>query len=61
MIIHDTDILVCGCEREAGGTKTIGIPQFDLGVVNPLDIILRENDGVLIQENDGSVIGVDNI
>lgn len=42
------------CAGPAGGTKTIGTPQFVLEVTNPPDLIWRDEDFVVIQADDDS-------
>lgn len=50
------------CAGPAGGTKTVGIPQFELVVTNPPDLTWRDEDYTPIQaDDDGSPFIFDNI
>lgn len=50
------------CGGPAGGTKTVGIPQFVMKVDNAPDFIWRDEDFTVIQsDEDGSPWFFDNI
>lgn len=50
------------CEGPAGGTKTVGVPQFALAVTNPPNLIWTDEDFTVIQaDDDGSPFMFDNI
>lgn len=54
--------LVARCRRPHGGTKTIGVPQFVEVIVNPADLLWRDDDRfkTVLQENDGAIMVIDN-
>ncbi len=68
-VIHDPEhALVHDCRTERGGTTTIGVPQFSVVIDNLPDpnggsLYWRDNAGhpVLVQEDNGEAIIVDNI
>jgi hypothetical protein len=39
------------CAGPAGGTKTVGTPQFELDVTNPPDLVWKTEDYVPIQDD----------
>jgi len=50
------------CAGPTGGTKTVGSPQFVLEIVNPPDLIWRDEDFKVIQaDDDGSPWLFDNV
>lgn len=50
------------CEGPSGGTKTLGVPAFDLSVTNPPDLVWRDEDFVPIEsDDDGTVYVFDNV
>lgn len=59
VVVFDTD---GSCAGPAGGTKTVGIPAFDLDVTNPPDLIWKTEDYIPIQDAaTGDVFYFDNI
>lgn len=59
-VLRDIDeTFVHSCERPECGDKTIGAPKYDLTVVNPGNLLLQEDTGELIRENDGQFLTVD--
>lgn len=50
------------CAGPAGGTKTIGVPAFELEVTNPPDLTWRDEDFTPIEsDDDGTVFVFDNV
>lgn len=47
------------CEPVECGTKTIGAPVYDLVVTNPTNLLLQEDTGEPIREDNGDFFTVD--
>lgn len=59
-VLRDVDeVFLHSCERPECGDKTIGAPKYNLTVVNPGNLLLQEDTGELIRENDGQFLTVD--
>lgn len=59
-VLRDVDeAFLHSCERPECGDKTIGAPKYNLTVVNPGNLLLQEDTGELIRENDGQFLTVD--
>lgn len=59
VVIYQSD---GNCAGPAGGTKTIGMPAFELEVMNPPDLTWRDEDFTPIQsDDDGTVYLFDNV
>jgi len=46
------------CERPECGDKTIGAPQYNMVVTNPVNLLLQEDTGELIREDNNDFITV---
>jgi len=53
------DAIVRQCEAIECGTKTIGAPDYVLIVSNPDNLLLQEDNGDLIRDDDGQFFTVD--
>lgn len=54
------DVIVGDCDRLQGGAKMPGAPIFTPAVQNESDLLWRDDDLTLIQEDDGDTILIDN-
>ena len=60
-IIRDDGTLRHDCDVLQGGVKKPDAPVFTPVVANEGDLLWRDEDLVLVQENNGEVILVDNV